>query len=69
MTRSLAPRPRVTPVRRPVPPDPSAVFHFACDRCSRPIWSHAVVSECWNCIDQAVKAFELGPLQGGVSGS
>lgn len=69
MTRSLAPRPRTKPIRKPVPPDPKAVHHFRCDRCNRLIWSHSIVTECMPCIDQAVKAFELGPLQGAVSGT
>jgi Zn finger protein HypA/HybF involved in hydrogenase expression len=45
------------------------VWHFRCQRCDRMIWSHEIQSECYRCMDQAVRVYGLGPLQGVGSGA
>lgn len=71
MTRSLAPRPRARarPPRKIVAPDPNTVHHFQCLRCQRLMWTRGIATECHNCIDHAIKAWELGPIQGEMSGA
>lgn len=68
MIRSLAPRAHVKPVRKRIPPDPKAIFHYLCVRCERPMWTHGITTECHNCIDAALIAWQLGPIRGEMSG-
>lgn len=50
------------------PADPTAVFHWLCNRCGIVIWAHGIAYECARCIDHAVRAFGSGPLSGEVGG-
>jgi hypothetical protein len=55
-------------VRKRIPPDPKAIFHYLCVRCERPMWTHGITTECHNCIDAALIAWQLGPIRGEMSG-
>jgi hypothetical protein len=68
VTRSLAPRPRTRPQPKRVPPDPDAIHHWRCQRCNRLFWARGIEAECIPCVDHALKAFELGPIQVELSG-
>jgi hypothetical protein len=46
----------------------TTVFRWRCNRCDALIFAHGIATECARCIDKAVTAFGLGPIQGEMSG-
>lgn len=51
------------------PPDLNAIHHFRCQRCERLMWTRGIATECHNCINAALSAWQLGPIRGEVSGT